>query len=313
MTPSYLALHRSGDLARRARTLALRLAECDLCPRRCAVDRSAGEVGFCGIRDRAVVASASPHFGEESPLVGSHGSGTIFFSGCNLKCQFCQNSDISMSDQGQPVDATALAEIMLALQARGCHNINFVTPTHVVPMIIQALVVAADNGLAIPLVYNTGGYDSTDVIDTLAGIIDIYMPDAKFSDDAVAERLTGAATYTEVNRAALRAMHGQVGDLVIDADGLAVGGLLVRHLVMPEDLAGTASTMAFLAALSPATYVNLMGQYHPCYRASRLQGLGRGVSVGEMELAYTAAYQAGITRLDQRLSGREVNILLARS
>ena len=300
--PVYLDLHRSGELARRAASLRDRLGRCDLCPRECDVDRLAGEVGVCGIGSAAVVASASPHFGEERPLVGRGGSGTIFFSGCNLRCAFCQNDDISMSDQGAEADAAALAGVMLRLQEIGCHNVNFVTPTHVLPPILEALDVAASEGLRLPLVYNTGGYDALSAIQALDGVIDIYMPDAKFAHGEVTRRFCDAPDYPEVNRAALREMHRQVGDLETDGQGIALRGVLVRHLVMPGDLAGTSEVMEFLAQeLSTETYVNLMDQYRPCGQAGRFPEICRRVTEMEMAEARRAARMAGITRLDDRV------------
>ncbi|MDP7112035.1 MAG: radical SAM protein, partial [Myxococcota bacterium] len=285
----------------RADALRARLADCDLCPRRCRVDRLSGEVGECGIGDLAVVASAAPHHGEEVPLSGRQGSGTVFFSGCNLGCSFCQNDDISQSDEGHLAEPQKLAAIYLRLQELECHNLNLVTPTHVVPMAIEALDVAAGLGLRLPLVFNTGGYDDLEVIRALAGVVDIYMPDAKFGDPEVADRFCGAPDYPEVNRAVLREMHRQVGDLVIGDDGLARGGLLVRHLVMPEDQAGTAAVMEFIAReLSPETYVNLMDQYRPCAGAGRFPEISRRVTTAEMDEARQAARLVGITRLDDQ-------------
>ncbi len=299
--PTYLELHRSGELARRTETLLARLEDCDLCPRRCGVDRTAGEVGECGIGDLAVVASASPHHGEEAPLVGRGGSGTVFFSGCNLRCAFCQNDDISLSDEGYLADAEKLAAVFLRLQEVGCHNLNWVTPTHVVPMAVAALDIAAREGLRLPLVYNTGGYDDLSVIRELDGVVDIYMPDAKFDDGEVAARFCGAPDYPEVNRAVLREMHRQVGDLVIDGDGLAVRGLLVRHLVMPDGLAGTEGVMGFIAReLSTETYVNLMDQYRPCAGSGRFPEISRRPTAVELEEARHAARIAGVARLDDR-------------
>ena len=299
--PRYVDLHQSGELTRRADALRARLADCDLCPRRCRVDRLAGEVGECGIGDLAVVASAAPHHGEEAPLSGRQGSGTVFFSGCNLGCTFCQNDDISQSDEGHLAESQKLAAIYLRLQELGCHNLNLVTPTHVVPMAIEALDVAAGEGLRLPLVYNTGGYDDLEVIRALAGVVDIYMPDAKFGDPAAADRYCGAPDYPEVNRAVLREMHRQVGDLDIGDDGLARGGLLVRHLVMPEDQAGTAAVMEFIAReLSTETYVNLMDQYRPCAGAGRFPEISRRVTTAEMDEARQAARLVGVTRLDDR-------------
>ncbi len=239
--PAYLALHQTGELACRARELEARLAACTLCPRRCGSDRRSGADGVCGIGDRAVVASAGPHFGEEAPISGRRGSGTIFFSGCNLLCSFCQNSDISHGRAGRTVTARELAGIMLQLQDTGCHNINLVTPSHIVPQVLAALDIAAGEGLTLPLVYNTGGYDSLDTLRRLEGIVDIYMPDFKYASGEVADRLSGAPDYPEVARAALTEMHRQTGDLVLDAAGVARRGLLVRHLVLPGDQAGTRS------------------------------------------------------------------------
>lgn len=299
--PGYVSLALSGELSARAEALRGRLAACDLCPRRCGVDRTHGEAGTCGVGARAVVASASPHFGEERPLVGRGGSGTVFFSGCNLRCVFCQNDDISYSARGHAVDAPGLARIALQLQEAGCHNLNVVTPTHVVPMILDALVAGAEAGLSIPLVYNTGGYDDIGVLRALDGVVDIYMPDAKFADEGVAERLCDAGDYPEVNRAALKEMFRQVGDLELDSEGIAVRGLLVRHLVMPGDLAGTDRVMEFIAQeVSTETYVNVMNQYRPCAGAGRFPDICRRVTDDEMVEARRAAKMAGLTRLDDR-------------
>ena len=273
------------------------LANCTLCPRRCSVDRAAGETGFCGVGDLAVVASYAPHFGEEPPLVGRRGSGTIFFCGCNLGCIFCQNYDISHLKRGTEVSTEELAAMMLALQNRGCHNINFVTPTHVVPQILDALVAARANGLTVPLVYNCGGYESLETLKLLDGVIDIYMPDVKYSEDAVSEALSGAPDYWEVCRAVVREMHRQVGDLKTDAAGVATSGLLVRHLVLPEGLAGTDEVMRFLAEeISADTYVNVMEQYRPCYRADEDGRLSRRISVEEFAEALGDARKHGLHR-----------------
>jgi putative pyruvate formate lyase activating enzyme len=298
---AYLPLHRSGDLLERARSMGERLRSCDLCPRSCGVDRLAGETGTCGIGAAAVVASASPHFGEERPLVGRGGSGAVFFAGCNLRCAFCQNDDISLSARGQTMAPDALAGVLLRLQEVGCHNINLVTPSHVVPQILRAVHEAAARGLRLPLVFNSGGYDAVDVLRDLDGVVDIYMPDAKFAHAEVAQQFCDAADYPRVNRAALREMHRQVGDLEIDAQGLAQRGVLVRHLVMPEDLAGTSEVMDFLAQdLSTDTYVNLMDQYRPCGEAARFPEICRQVTGEEMAEARHAARNAGLERLDDR-------------
>lgn len=298
--PAYLALHESGELAERAAAARELLHECTVCPRECRVDRSREPNGFCGGGERALVCSAAPHFGEERPLVGRGGSGTIFFGGCNLGCVFCQNYDISHGRRGQEVSSSELANYMVGLQHQGCHNINFVTPTHFVPQILAALGPAIDDGLSVPLVYNCGGYESVTTLRLLDGVIDIYMPDAKYADGEVAKRLSGAEDYPSVMRAALTEMHRQVGDLQIGEDGLARRGLLVRHLVLPNDLAGTAEIMQFLASLSEDTYVNVMAQYRPCYRASEYPELSRRITREEYRRAVQAAYDAGLHRLDER-------------
>lgn len=295
--PSYLRLADSGELTGRASLARAGLRRCVLCPHACAVDRTRGEVGRCGIGALARVYSYGPHLGEEPPLVGYGGSGTIFFSGCNLSCVFCQNWDISQGRAGWDVAEDELAMIMLELQARGCHNVNLVSPSHVVPHILGALAVAVHQGLRIPLVYNTGGYDSLATVRLLAGIVDIYMPDAKYSVDEVAGRLSGADKYVQVSRAAILEMHRQVGDLALDERGLASGGLLVRHLVLPGSLAGTADLVRFLAdQVSRDTYVNIMGQYRPEFQARRYPEIGRPVNHEEVREAKLLARRAGLHR-----------------
>lgn len=249
----------------------------------------------------ARVASFGPHHGEEDPLRGWAGSGTIFFAGCNLRCQFCQNHDISQGPVGHEVDAAELAEMMLALQRQGCHNINLVSPSHVVGPILEALVVAAGRGLRLPLVYNTGGYDSLEALALLDGVIDIYMPDMKYSDTRTARRYSRVLAYPRVNRQAVREMHRQVGDLVLDDRGLAVRGLLVRHLVLPGGLAGTSDIARFLAEeISRDTYLNVMDQYRPAFRASAFPPLDRRLTADEYRQAVRAARRAGLWRLDER-------------
>ena len=246
------------------------------------------------------MSSFGPHYGEERPLVGSQGSGTIFFTNCNLHCLFCQNFDISHLGEGQEASARQLATIMLNLQGMGCHNINLVSPSHSVPQILEALCIAAEEGLQLPLVYNTGGYDSLETLALLDGVVDIYMPDAKYWDSEVAGRLSGASDYPEVMRQALKEMHRQVGPLVIDEDGIARRGLLVRHLVMPERLAGTREIMRFIAGeVSPDTYINVMSQYRPCYRANEVPELRRAVTTHEYREAMQEAVAAGLHRLDR--------------
>ncbi len=296
--PRYVTLAAGGELRRRAEAALDLLSPCRVCPQNCRVDRLGGEVGACRIGRQAVVASYGPHFGEESPLVGSRGSGTVFFGGCNLRCLFCQNADISQSCEGTRVSPARLAEMMLDVQRQGCHNVNLVTPTHVVPQILEALVIAVAEGLRLPLVYNCGGYESLEVLRLLDGVVDIYMPDAKYDDAEVGERLSGVSDYPTVNRATLREMHRQVGDLVLDQWGVAIRGLLVRHLVLPRNLAGTAGIMAFLGELSAGTYVNVMAQYRPCYRAQEVAALARRLTPEEYAAALYAVREAGLSRLD---------------
>jgi putative pyruvate formate lyase activating enzyme len=256
---------------------------CILCPRKCKVNRHKGKSGFCGIAEMPMVSSTGPHFGEESVLVGQGGSGTIFFAGCNLGCVFCQNFDISHQRSGQEVTIEELAESMLGLQSIGCSNINFVTPTHVTPAIAAALELARKSGLTLPTVYNCGGYDSVETLKMLDGFMDIYMPDMKYSDSAAAKELSGAADYPQVNRKAVKEMHRQVGDLKIEK-GLATRGLLVRHLVLPENLAGSFEVIDFLAEqISPKTAINVMDQYRPCYQAHLHPRINRRPTFEEIE------------------------------
>ncbi|MFH7326044.1 radical SAM protein, partial [Desulfurivibrio sp. C05AmB] len=278
---------------------------CDMCPRRCGVNRLAGELGVCRTGAQAVVASYGPHFGEEEPLVGRMGSGTIFFSNCNLGCVFCQNYEISHLGAGEAVTAAELAAMMLALQDQGCANINLVTPSHVVAQILAALEIAAEGGLKLPLVYNSSGYDAVETLALLDGVVDIYMPDFKFWDSASARRLAKAPDYPQQARAALLEMHRQVGDLQLDRRGLARRGLLVRHLVMPGGTAESEAILQFIAdELSPATYVNIMEQYHPCGQAGKYPPLDRPLAPGEYERVLDAARRAGLRRLDERIGAR---------
>jgi putative pyruvate formate lyase activating enzyme len=294
--PAYTHLSPE-DLDARASTAIGRLEACEICPRRCGANRLQNERGFCRCGRRARVASYAPHFGEEAPLVGRTGSGTIFFCGCNLACVFCQNYDISQQDQGEDVSAQRLARMMLALQDCGCHNINFVTPTHVVPQILEALVLARKEGLHVPLVYNSGGYDSVETLRLADGIFDIYMPDAKYGSDEPALLYSNAPGYTGIMKAAIREMHRQVGDLTLDEDGIAVRGLLVRHLVLPGEAAGTAEVARFLSEeISPNTYLNVMAQYRPEYKACHFLELDRGISGKEYADALRLAARAGLAR-----------------
>ena len=297
-----MKLYREGGLQERAREAVERLRECRLCPRDCRVNRLEGELGVCKTGLKATVSSFGAHFGEESPLVGSHGSGTIFFSSCNLLCTFCQNYDISHLREGAGVEPGKLASVMLHLARGGCHNINFVTPSHVVPQILEALIPAIEAGLNVPLVYNTGGYDSIETLRLLDGVFDIYMPDFKFWDNEWAKRFCGVADYRERAAEALREMHRQVGDLEIDETGVATRGLLVRHLVMPGDVSGTEGVMRFLASeISKQTYVNVMDQYHPCGKADKDAAINRRITRGEYEKALEEARRVGLYRLDDRV------------
>jgi putative pyruvate formate lyase activating enzyme len=300
-SPAYLGAYRSGLLAERIADTRRILKSCVLCPRACGVDRTQNEMGFCRTGSLPVVSSYGPHFGEENPLVGKHGSGTIFFTHCNLGCCFCQNYEISHLGEGRATTAEELARIMIALQDLGCHNINFVSPSHVVAQILSALPAAIEKGLSIPLVYNTGGYDSVETIKLLDGVFDIYMPDFKFMDREAAQRFCGARDYPDRAKEALREMHRQTGDLVMDTRGVAVRGLLVRHLVLPAGLAGTKEVMRFLAEeISPETYVNVMAQYRPCGEALKHPPLHRRITAGEYENALNDARRADLHRLDGR-------------
>jgi len=298
---AYLALLRSGELKRRVAEAYEHLRECDLCARECGVNRREGEIGVCHTGERAVVCSFHAHFGEEDPLVGTHGSGTIFFSWCNLKCQYCQNYDISQLGMGREVEPEALAKMMLELQAQGCHNINLVSPSHVVAQILAAVLIAAEAGLRLPLVYNTGGYDSMAALRLLDGVVDIYMPDMKYADEGVARKYSKVKDYPAVNQAAVKEMHRQVGDLVLDERGIALRGLLVRHLVLPNGLASTAEIARFLAEeVSKDTYINIMDQYRPCYKANEYPELNRRITRAEYEEAVEMARVAGLWRFDER-------------
>ncbi|MCR4424684.1 MAG: radical SAM protein [Firmicutes bacterium] len=294
---SYVGLASSGALAVRRDRAWERLHVCDLCAHECGVDRLAGKLGVCRSDETVQISNYGPHFGEERPLVGTRGSGTIFFAGCNLRCVFCQNWDISHMRFGRTVSPSELADIMLELEETGCHNINLVTPTHYMPHILSALVIAAEQGLELPIVYNCGGYESLEALSLLDGIVDIYMPDVKYSDPETGLRFSKARDYPDVVRASLKEMHRQVGDLMIDEDGIAWRGLLVRHLVLPERLAGTAEIVRFIAEeLSPDTYINIMAQYRPEFRAREHPPLDRAITRGEYEEAIRLAREAGLHR-----------------
>jgi putative pyruvate formate lyase activating enzyme len=301
--PAYLNILDNGELAKRVSEAYEHLSICDVCAWECPVDRRAGKIGVCRTGELARVSSYGPHMGEEDPLRGWRGSGTIFFTRCNLRCQYCQNHDISQSDSGDEVEPEKIARMMLELQSLGCHNINFVSPSHVVPQILAAVLIAAQAGLKIPLVYNTGGYDSMAMLRLLDGVIDIYMPDMKYSDPDTARRYSKIRNYPQVNQTAVKEMHRQVGDLQIDEKGVGQRGLLVRHLVLPEGIAGTEETVRFLSCeISPHTYLNLMDQYHPAYKSHSYPELNRRLTNQEYRSAVDAAVSAGLQRLDQRKS-----------
>jgi putative pyruvate formate lyase activating enzyme len=299
--PAYLESERTGELARRAAALWEFYRSCHLCPRQCRVNRLKNEKGVCRSTSRARVYSAHAHFGEERPLVGRGGSGTIFFSNCNLRCVFCQNWEINHRGDGSFISDEGLGRMMVGLQDQGCHNINLVTPTHCVPNIVQGLRTAIRLGLRVPLVYNCGGYDPVEVIRLLDGIVDIYLPDFKYMDgDLAAKYSAGARDYPEVAAAAIAEMHRQVGDLIVDENGIALRGLMIRHLVMPQNIAGTDKFVKWVAdKLTPATYVNIMGQYRPAHRASEFPELSRRVTATEYRQALRWAQEAGLTRLDR--------------
>ena len=304
--PAYLSLYRAGKLQKRVKRGLKELENCRICPRVCEVDRLADKTAACHTGRFAQVSSHFPHFGEEDPLRGWNGSGTIFFGMCNLRCVFCQNYDISQADKSQEVNPLRLAGMMLELQAQGCHNINFVTPEHVVPQMLEALLIAVEAGLQLPIVYNTSGYDSKESLALLDGVVDIYMPDFKIWDEDMALRFLLAKDYPEVARNTLKEMHRQVGPLKFDENGLAKRGVLVRHLVMPGIIAGTQQILQFLSQhLAPDTYVNVMGQYHPAGRVTlpkfrnKYSAIDRPITSNELEQAVQFAHGLGL-RLDHR-------------
>jgi putative pyruvate formate lyase activating enzyme len=305
--PTYLGSHASGELARRVERALEALADCTLCPRDCHVDRLADKFAVCKTGRYAVVSSHLAHFGEEDCLRGSRGSGTIFFSWCNLRCVFCQNYDISWEGGGRGTRPEELAAMMLELQEQGCHNINFVTPEHVVPQILEALPLAIERGLRLPLVYNTSAYDSLHSMELMDGVVDIYMPDFKFWDAEMARQYSKAPNYPEAARRAIRAMHRQVGDLVVDENGLALRGLLLRHLVMPGGIAGTREIMEWVVReLGENTYINVMPQYCPAGKVSNQEyvKINRSITHEEFQQALAAARDAGLWRLHTRSAAR---------
>jgi len=297
--PAYRMTLQSGELEEKSTVLAELLSNCDICPRKCGVDRIAGEIGICGVGERVWVSSYGPHHGEEDPLRGRNGSGTIFFSGCNLNCIYCQNADISQKLTGMEISTRELANLMLELEGLACHNINLVSPTHVVPQIVEAICLAAVDGLTLPIVYNSGGYDSSQTLQYLNGIIDIYMPDMKYSDEKVGLDSSGIPSYPAVNQAAVLEMHRQVGDLRISEEGVAERGLLIRHLVLPNGLAGSQQILRFIAGkISVNSYLNIMDQYRPAYKAYRKIDINRRITRAEYLDIVHYAESLGLTRLD---------------
>jgi len=303
--PAYLKLLRDGELERRADEACAHLSSCDLCGWECRVDRRGDRLGPCRIGETASLSSFGPHHGEEDPLRGWLGSGTIFFARCNLRCQYCQNYDISQTDVGEDVSPGELAAVMLELQERGCHNINLVSPSHMVAQILAAVGIAAQIGLRLPLVYNTGGYDSLTALHLLEDVIDIYMPDMKYASAQIGRKYSKIQDYPQINQAAVREMHRQVGDLQINERGIATRGLLVRHLVLPNGLAGSEEILRFLAdEISKDTYLNLMNQYRPAYHAPQFPEINRPITALEYQCALQIAQTAGLHRLDAHMPWR---------
>jgi len=297
--PSYIKLYEQGLLEDRSQEIGTHASPCMLCPRQCMANRKDGEKGYCQAPYDLIVSSASPHFGEERPLVGTHGSGTIFFTHCNLRCCFCQNYEISIRGEGIKCAAAHLADIMLELQNKGCHNINFVTPSHYTHQIVAALPLAIEKGLTIPLVYNTSGYDSLEIIKLLDGVIDIYMPDVKFMDPRLASRYCHAENYPVVAAEVLREMHRQVGDLVIDDNGIARKGLIIRHLQIPSALDDSKAALDLIARISRNSFVNIMTQYYPCHRAGEFPELTRRITAGEHDEIIRYARSLGLERANR--------------
>jgi putative pyruvate formate lyase activating enzyme len=295
MLPLYLEKLTLPELHQRSKALHQLMFECRICPNECLVKRTEGETGKCHSTDEVIISSVGPHFGEEPPLVGTNGSGTIFFTNCNLDCQFCQNYDISHLGIGEKVSIAQLANAMLQLQHRGCHNINLVTPTHFAPQIVDALILAVEKGLELPIVYNCGGYESVETLKLLEDIVDIYMPDIKYSIDENALKYSGVHNYCETVKFAVKEMHRQVGDLKISRRGIAQRGLLVRHLVMPNDVAGSKAVIDFIAdEISTGTYLNIMDQYRPTYHAHKYPKLDRQITASEYKEVVDYAFIKGL-------------------
>lgn len=296
MSPSYLNISKR-ELALRIEKLFKVLEKCQICPRKCQVNRLKKEKGFCQLGELPMVSAYHPHFGEESVLVGTSGSGTIFFTSCNLTCVYCQNYEISQLRMGKEISFERLADLMIELQNLGCHNINLVTPTPQVPQILKALQIAIEKGLKLPLIYNTNAYDSIKTLKLLEGIIDIYMPDAKYSDDEISFKYSNIPNYFETMKAVIKEMHSQVGDLIINEKGIALRGLLIRHLVLPNNLAGSEKIFQFLAKeISKNTFLNIMDQYYPTYRAFEFPELSRRITEKEFKNAIYLAKRVGLKR-----------------
>lgn len=303
-SPSYLDLLKSGELETKVVEAYQSLTACRGCGHECNVNRRIEKVGICKTGELAKVSSYGPHLGEEDPLRGHRGSGTIFFTRCNLCCQYCQNHDISQTDKGHEIEPEDLAVIMLDLQDRGCHNINFVSPSHVVPQILAGVLIASSAGLKIPLVYNSGGYDSLSSLHILDGVVDIYMPDMKYADPRIGSKYSKIPDYPNINQPAVKEMHRQVGDLILDSNGIATRGLLVRHLVLPNNFAGTDQVVSFIAKnVSKNTYINIMDQYRPAFKSYNFPEIDRPITKEEYSQAVDWALQAGLERLDKRRSG----------
>jgi putative pyruvate formate lyase activating enzyme len=297
MYPSYLNLSKK-QFKQKIEKLFKILENCEICPRECHVNRLKGKKGFCQLGEKPVISAYHPHFGEESVLIGENGSGTIFFTSCNLACIYCQNYEISQLKVGEEISFDRLAQMMIELQNKGCHNVNLVTPTCQVPQIIKSLSIAIENGLKLPLVYNTNAYDSIETLKLLDSIIDIYMPDAKYSDDKIALKYSKAPGYFEIMKKAIKEMKAQVGDLIINEEGIAVKGLLVRHLVLPNNLTGTEKIVKFLAKeISKNTFLNVMDQYTPYFQAFDYPELSRRITQKEYQTANNLAKKAGLKRL----------------
>ena len=294
--PGYLRLYETRELEEKIEQLFGILESCELCARKCKVNRLEGEKGYCKSGKELTVSSYGPHFGEEPELVGTHGSGTIFLTNCNLLCIYCQNYEISHLGEGRITDEAEVAEYMLQLQYTGCHNINFVTPTHFTPQLIKAISIAAGKGLHLPIVWNCGGYENVETIKLLDGVIDIYMPDMKYGTSEPAKKYSNSPDYFDMCKEAIKEMHRQVGDLKVDERGIACRGLLVRHLVLPDDLAGSKEVLEFIASLSRNTYVNIMDQYRPCGEAHKYKELSRRPNSIECFKAVDMARKLGLHR-----------------